>query len=47
MIGMSEFFLSSRLLLEDAFGKGAAPAEYTKRYADAVVQFVVDGIRQR
>ncbi|MET0385603.1 MAG: TetR/AcrR family transcriptional regulator [Polyangiales bacterium] len=47
LIGMSEFFLGSRYLLEDAYGKGATPAEHAKRYADTVVQLVVEGIRTR
>jgi AcrR family transcriptional regulator len=47
VIGMCELFMSSKLLLEDALGKGAHPAKYAKRYADTVVQFLVDGARQR
>lgn len=47
VVGMCESFMSSKLLLEDAFGKGAAPADHAKRFADTVVQFLVDGARQR
>jgi TetR/AcrR family transcriptional regulator len=47
IMGMSEGFVSSRVLLEDAFGKGATPADYAKRYADTVVQLLVDGARAR
>lgn len=47
VIGMCEFFMSSKLLLEDALGKGASPTKYAKRYADTVVQLLVDGARQR
>jgi len=42
-----EFFMSSKLLLEEAFGKGAAPADHAQRFADTLVQFLVDGARQR
>jgi AcrR family transcriptional regulator len=47
IIGMCEFFMSSKLLLEDAFGKGAAPSDYAKRYADTVAQLLIDGARLR
>jgi AcrR family transcriptional regulator len=47
IVGMCEFFMSSKLLLEDAFGKGAAPANYAKRYADTVAQLLIDGARPR
>jgi TetR/AcrR family transcriptional regulator len=47
VVGMCEFFMSSKVLLEDAFGKGAAPSDYAKRYADTVVQFLIDGARVR
>jgi TetR/AcrR family transcriptional regulator len=46
LVGMIEFFLSSRVVLEDAFGKGALPADHAERYADTVVQLIVDGARQ-
>ena len=45
--GMCEFFMSSKLLLEDAFGKGAAPADHAQRFSDTVVQFLIDGARAR
>jgi len=47
VIGMSEFFLSSRPLLEDALGKGSTPADFAQRYADMIVDLVSDGIRTR
>jgi AcrR family transcriptional regulator len=47
IIGMSEFFLNSRPLLEDAFGKGATPAGFAQRYADLIVDMVSDGVRTR
>jgi hypothetical protein len=47
IVGMCEFFMSSKVLLEDAFGKGAAPADYAQRYADTVVQLLTDGARLR
>jgi AcrR family transcriptional regulator len=47
VVGMCEFFMSSKVLLEDAFGKGADPADYAKRYADTVAQLLLDGARQR
>jgi AcrR family transcriptional regulator len=47
MIGMCEFFMSSKVVLEDAFGKGATPNDYMKRYADTVTQLVLEGVRQR
>lgn len=46
VVGACEFFMSSKLLLEDAFGKGAAPADHAGRFADTVVQVLVDGARQ-
>lgn len=45
--GMCELFMSSKPLLEDAFGKGAEPADYAKRYADTVAQLLLDGARSR
>lgn len=47
IVGMCEFFMSSKVLLEDAFGKGAEPSHYAKRYADTVAQLLIDGARQR
>ena len=47
VVGMVEFFLSSRPLLEDAFGKGTQPAQLSDRYADLIVRLAVDGARQR
>jgi hypothetical protein len=47
IIGMSEFFLNSRPLLEDALGKGATPADFAQRYADMIVELVTDGVRTR
>jgi TetR/AcrR family transcriptional regulator len=47
VIGMCEFFMSSKLLLEDALGKSADPMKHARRYADTVVQFLVDGARAR
>jgi len=47
VVGACEFFMSSKLLLEDAFGKGAGPADHAQRFADTVVRFLVDGARQR
>jgi TetR/AcrR family transcriptional regulator len=47
VLGMSEFFMSSKVLLEDAFGKGAAPSDYAQRYADTVVELVMHGARLR
>ena len=46
VIGMSEFFFESRPLLDDAFGKGAVPAAYVKRYGDFVADLVVEGLRR-
>jgi AcrR family transcriptional regulator len=45
--GMCELFMSSKVLLEDAFGKGAEPADYAKRYADTIAQLLLDGARLR
>jgi AcrR family transcriptional regulator len=47
MIGMCEFFMSSKVVLEDALGKGTSPSDLIKRYADTVSQLVLDGLRQR
>lgn len=47
VVGMTEFVSSSRVVLEDAFGKGATPAELAQRYADVVTTLVVDGLRAR
>lgn len=46
VIGMSEFFFESRPLLEDAFGRGAVPAAYVKRYGEFVADLVVEGLRR-
>jgi len=47
VVGACELFMSSKLLLENAFGKGAAPTQHARRFADTVVQLLVDGARQR
>jgi TetR/AcrR family transcriptional regulator len=47
VIGMSEFYLGSRVLLEDVFGKGTTPSDYAERYGDMIADLVVDGLRQR
>jgi AcrR family transcriptional regulator len=47
LVGMTEFFLGSRVVLEDSFGKGTLPVDYAERYADTMVQMIVDGVRER
>lgn len=47
LIGMCEFFMSSKVVLEDAYGKGATPSACVKRYADTVAQLVLEGVLQR
>lgn len=47
IIGMCEFFLSSRVLLEDALGKAASPQSLSKRYADVIAGLVLEGVRTR
>jgi len=47
VIGLCEFFLGSRVLLEDALGKSVTPASLTKRYADFITGLVVDGVGGR
>jgi len=45
IVGMCEFFMSSGVLLEDAFGKGTRPDDVAKRYADTISQMVVEGVK--
>ena len=47
LIGVSEFFANSRMLLDEAFGKATSPADLSKRFADMIAQLVVDGARTR
>ncbi|MET0339824.1 MAG: TetR/AcrR family transcriptional regulator [Polyangiales bacterium] len=47
VIGLCEFFFSSRVLLEDALGKNAAPEQLADRYADLITNMVLDGLARR
>jgi TetR/AcrR family transcriptional regulator len=47
VVGMCEFFLASRVLLQDTFGSKAGPQRFAKRYAQLITDMVVDGIRPR
>jgi TetR/AcrR family transcriptional regulator len=47
LIGLCEFFFSSRLLLENAFGKGTAPEAQAGRYVDLISEMVLEGIATR
>lgn len=47
VIGMCEFFGSSRFLLEDAFGKNSRPDEFAARYSDLIVGLVAGALTTR
>jgi AcrR family transcriptional regulator len=47
IIGMCEFFVTGRPILEVAFGKDFDPAEVSRHYEGFLRDYVVDGIRRR
>ena len=47
IIGLCEFFFSSRVLLENALGKGTVPETLADRYAELIGDLVIDGISPR
>lgn len=47
VIGMCEFFVTGRPILEVAFGRGFDPAEVSRLYEGFLRDYVVDGIRRR
>lgn len=47
VIGMCEFFVTGRPILEVAFGKGFDSAEVSRLYEGFLRDYVVDGIRKR
>lgn len=47
VIGMCEFFVTGRPILEVAFGKGFDPAEVSRLYEGFLRAYVIDGIRRR
>jgi len=47
VIGMCEFFVTGRPILEVAFGKDFDPAEVSRNYEGFLRDYVVDGIRRR
>jgi TetR/AcrR family transcriptional regulator len=47
VIGMCEFFVTGRPILEVAFGKGFDAAEVSRLYEGFLRTYVVDGIRRR
>ena len=47
VIGMCEFFVTGRPILEVAFGEGFDPAEVSRQYEGFLRDYVVDGIRKR
>lgn len=47
IIGMCEFFVTGRPILEVAFGESFDPAEVNRQYERFLREYVVDGIRKR
>ncbi len=47
LIGMCEFFVTGRPILEVAFGAGFNAAEINQQYARFLRDYVIDGIRKR
>jgi AcrR family transcriptional regulator len=47
VIGMCEFFVTGRPILEVAFGESFDPAEVSRQYDGFLRDYVVDGIRRR
>jgi TetR/AcrR family transcriptional regulator len=47
IIGLCEFFFSSRVLLENALGKGTVPEALADRYVALISDLVIEGIATR
>ena len=47
IIGLCEFFFSSRVLLENALGRGTVPEALADRYVDLISEMVIEGVSTR